>query len=98
MEQPHAAGPAAETGAGKSETTDRYRLAIRERERACRKGSGRAHHHAGGKGQGRDWRYSQRNAMTMTHEPDDRFDGPAKLAGQNRIRLVAIGFSIAFLA
>ena len=34
----------------------------------------------------------------MTHEPDDRFDGPAKLAGQNRIRLVAIGFSIAFLA
>ena len=34
----------------------------------------------------------------MTHEPDDRFGGPAKLAGQNRIRLVAIGFSIAFLA
>jgi cell division protein FtsI (penicillin-binding protein 3) len=34
----------------------------------------------------------------MTHELDDRFGGPAKLAGQNRIRLVAIGFSIAFLA
>ena len=34
----------------------------------------------------------------MTYEPDDRFGGPAKLAGQNRIRLVAIGFSIAFLA
>ena len=34
----------------------------------------------------------------MTYEPDDRFGGPVKLAGQNRIRLVAIGFSIAFLA
>jgi cell division protein FtsI (penicillin-binding protein 3) len=34
----------------------------------------------------------------MANEPDDRFGGPAKLAGQNRIRLVAIGFSIAFLA
>ncbi|MBP9173618.1 MAG: hypothetical protein KBF54_03645, partial [Rhizobiales bacterium] len=34
----------------------------------------------------------------MKPEPDDRFDGPVKLAGQNRIRLVAIGFSIAFLA
>jgi cell division protein FtsI (penicillin-binding protein 3) len=34
----------------------------------------------------------------MTYEPDDRFVGPVKLAGQNRIRLVAIGFSIAFLA
>ncbi|MGB3142324.1 MAG: hypothetical protein WBB16_16185, partial [Aestuariivirga sp.] len=34
----------------------------------------------------------------MKPEPDDRFDGPAQLAGQNRIRLVAIGFSIAFLA
>ena len=34
----------------------------------------------------------------MTCEPDDRFGGPVKLAGQNRIRLVAIGFSIAFLA
>ena len=34
----------------------------------------------------------------MTHESEDRFGGPAKLAGQNRIRLVAIGFSIAFLA
>ena len=34
----------------------------------------------------------------MTQAPDDRFGGPVKLAGQNRIRLVAIGFSIAFLA
>ena len=34
----------------------------------------------------------------MTYEPDGRFGGPVKLAGQNRIRLVAIGFSIAFLA
>ena len=34
----------------------------------------------------------------MTHEPDDSFGGPVKLAGQNRIRLVAIGFSVAFLA
>jgi cell division protein FtsI (penicillin-binding protein 3) len=34
----------------------------------------------------------------MAYEPDDKFGGPAKLAGQNRIRLVAIGFSIAFLA
>ena len=34
----------------------------------------------------------------MTYEPDDRFGGPVKLSGQNRIRLVAIGFSIAFLA
>ena len=36
--------------------------------------------------------------MTMTHEPEDRFGNPAKLAGQNRLRLVAIGFSVAFLA
>ena len=36
--------------------------------------------------------------MSMTQEPEDRFEGPAKLAGQNRIRLVAVGFSIAFLA
>jgi cell division protein FtsI (penicillin-binding protein 3) len=36
--------------------------------------------------------------MSMTYEPGGRFCGPAKLAGQNRIRLVAIGFSIAFLA
>lgn len=36
--------------------------------------------------------------MIMAYEPDGRFEGPAKLAGQNRIRLVAIGFSIAFLA
>lgn len=34
----------------------------------------------------------------MTREAPDRFGRPAKLAGQNRIRLVAIGFSIAFLA
>ena len=34
----------------------------------------------------------------MTHEPEDRFGNPAKLAGQNRLRLVAIGFSVAFLA
>ena len=35
--------------------------------------------------------------MSMMQEADDRFGGPVKLAGQNRIRLVAIGFSIAFL-
>jgi cell division protein FtsI (penicillin-binding protein 3) len=34
----------------------------------------------------------------MAYEPDDRFGGLVRLAGQNRIRLVAIGFSIAFLA
>ena len=34
----------------------------------------------------------------MTQESNDRTEGPVKLAGQNRIRLVAIGFSIAFLA
>lgn len=34
----------------------------------------------------------------MTQESNERTEGPVKLAGQNRIRLVAIGFSIAFLA
>ena len=34
----------------------------------------------------------------MAQALDDRFNNPVKLAGQNRIRLVAIGFSIAFLA
>jgi len=36
--------------------------------------------------------------VTMTEILDGRSDAPAKLAGQNRIRLVAICFSLAFLA
>ncbi len=36
--------------------------------------------------------------MNMTEDSDRRADGPRKLAGQNRIRLVATGFSIGFFA